>query len=481
MPFRNFIFLNLIFFSFYNIKAQNDTAFFLSTSIDGQIGNGKYSPFWLNANSFDVYSFKPNQTLIRTSLSKQPNKKIDYEFGIDLIGLYDRNGSIKLQQAYIGCKVYPISIYGGLKQTRYGNQDSLLTSGNITWSGNSAPIPEIYAGIPDYLLVPMTLGLVQIKGGMSHGWLYDNDYYKDAYLHHKYIFFKIGGKWPIHLEYGIHHFAQWGGMSSDTIIGKLPSGLKDFWTIFRAKSGDENSPTGEIINSLGNHIGSRNYGIYINTRFLDLKIFKQDIFEDNSGRRFKNFPDGLYGINIYLKKPNIISAIIYEYLNTTDQSGKYHSYWTLDDKIYYSYISGGTEHVVGGNDNYFNNYIYRTGWTSKNMTIGTPLITSPKYKNDTIPQRIVIYNNKVKAHTIGISGETNKIIFYTLYTFSMNYGTNNKAFNKKIIQNYFLLSLTFKNVLPYNIFVRLDFGLDYGELIDNNVATRITLTRKIGF
>jgi len=63
----------------------------------------------------------------------------------------------------------------------------------------------------------------------------------------------------------------------------------------------------------------------------------------------------------------------------------------------------------------------------------------------------------------------------------MNYGTNNKAFNKKIIQNYFLLSLTFKNVLPYNIFVRLDFGLDYGELIDNNVATRITLTRKIGF
>ena len=83
--------------------------------------------------------------------------------------------------------------------------------------------------------------------------------------------------------------------------------------------------------------------------------------------------DGLYGASLIFKKKSIIDHILIEILSTTNQSGKPPDFSDPSD----------TRPPIW-NDNYFNHWLYRMGWSYKNMGIGNPLITSPaisEFKN----------------------------------------------------------------------------------------------------
>ncbi len=55
-------------------------------------------------------------------------------------------------------------------------------------------------------------------------------------------------------------------------------------------------------------------------------LYKQDVFEDGSGLRRQNFPDGLWGGYLrFTDKPRLLQAIVYEFLGTKDQSGLKHN------------------------------------------------------------------------------------------------------------------------------------------------------------
>lgn len=78
--------------------------------------------------------------------------------------------------------------------------NNALSSGDMTWSGNARPIPQIMIGIPEYLYV---LPRFAIKGEISYGWFTDNKYQerkvgaghwytKDIKYHHKEGFVRVG-------------------------------------------------------------------------------------------------------------------------------------------------------------------------------------------------------------------------------------------------------------------------------------------------
>lgn len=448
------------------------------------VSAGRQTPFWLMSNQFGLITPDKFNAWIKSGLkaSMSPERNIDYDYGIDIIDRQSNtNNKLYLHQAYIRLKLYFVNFQVGSIEEKFGNQDSSLSSGGLLWSGNARPMPKVSILVPEYTAVPFTKGYLEFKGGISHGWFGDNQFVKDSWLHHKYAYLQFGGRLPVHISYGFHHFAQWGGESTNPAIGKMPRSFSDFLRVLTAKKGDRNAIDFEQENALGNHLGSHNFGLDVDFSKLKTGVYWQTIFEDSSGREFRNIKDGLWGIYIRLKDKNrLINGLVYEFINTTDQSGPNDSYWILDGKKYSYPVPGGTYHYQWpvGNDDYFNNGIYRFGWTFRDMVLGTPLITSPSVLR--IPESVheYIWNNKVLCHHFGLEGRYRDFQYKLFATYYLNYGTNDYPFERALRQFSFLLQTQIANKLPWGIVASLALGIDHGELYGNNAGIRLSLLKK---
>jgi hypothetical protein len=446
---------------------------------------GKQTPFWLMSNQYGLISPKKYNALIRLGLKTNlsATKNIDYDYGLDVVDRQsNRTNKLYLHQAYLRLKLYFVNFQAGSMEEKFGNQDSSLSSGGLLWSGNARPMPKVSVIVPDYKPVPFTREYLEFKGGISHGWFGDNQFVKDSWLHHKYFYLQFGGRLPVHIHYGFHHFVQWGGESVDPAIGELPRSFNDFIRIFAAKEGGSNAPILEQKNALGNHLGSRNFGLDINFSKTKLGFYWQTIIEDSSGRAFRNVKDGLWGIYFRTKdKDRIINGLVYEFINTTDQSGRYSFFWLLNGKKYPYQVPGGEYYYTEGNDNYFNANIYRAGWTYHSMVIGTPFITSQGVIKATNNEDAYIWNNKVICHHIGLEGKYRNLLYKLLASYYLNYGTNVSPIEPTISQFSFLLQTQIVDVLPWGISAFLALGIDHGELYGNNTGFRLSLSKKGSF
>jgi len=54
---------------------------------------------------------------------------------------------------------------------------------------------------------------------------------------------------------------------------------------------DPNTPWAEWFNALGNHIGSRNFGLEVESKKHKISLYWQNIFEDGSGKAYRNIKD----------------------------------------------------------------------------------------------------------------------------------------------------------------------------------------------
>jgi hypothetical protein len=130
-----------------------------------------------------------------------------------------------------------------------------------------------------------------------------------------------------------------------------------------------------------------------------------------------------------------------------------------------------------GWDNYYNHYIYQSGWVNHGRVIGNPLFTLGSnfghYSNLNY-----ITNNRIKAHHVGFLGNISKKIEYKLLmTYSINYGIyydqnkfykENKIykFNSGLKQFSSLFELNFKNIWE-NIDIQISYANDKGKLLDD--------------
>ena len=425
------------------------------------------SPFWFVSNRYGLLSTDQYNVWIRAKLIAEEHvtKKIDFSFGIDAVERYSGHNDLFIQQAYVGVKFGFLTFKGGKWEEKFGNQDWNLSSGGILWSGNAQPVPKISILVPSFTPIPLTKGYAEFKGGISHGWFDDNQYMKNTLLHHKYLYLKFGGSLPVHLHVGLQHFAQWGGISSDPEIGQLPHDLSTFIRIFFAKGGARNDPQTEWENVAGNHLGSYNLGVDLELKKCQFNFYWQTIFEDGSGRRLRNIKDGLWGLKVSPKSWKYLTGILVEYLRTTDQSGTY-------DK----YIENDTIKYAGGNDDYFNNGIYYQGWTTKGMTIGTPLITSPAFM--VLEMADYLINNKLSAFHFGLEGRIKNVDYKAFYTFSRNFGTNSSPFLEKKDQNFILIEGSIADVLPWDLSISAAVAFDIGKFYKKNVGVMFCLKKE---
>jgi hypothetical protein len=422
---------------------------FVETGILG--GTGGSLPFWMLSNHYGRFTPTSENGYLDAGIfsdTLKQDQKFGFDWGGEAFGRYD--GAFKgwLHQGYIGGKAGFLYCYAGLKEEHFGSQDPELSSGFVIWSGNARPIPKLSLATLDFVKVPYTKGFVEIKGGISHGWFGKDGYVKHAYLHHKYLYLRFGGSHAFHFTAGLHHFAQWGGISPE--YGELPSSLKDFFKVFFAKKGGDTIsgvPYNEWENRFGNHLGTKDISLDYSFRGeLKIKAYWQNFIEYTTGLGFKNVSDGLWGIQ--LEHPGKLK-IGYEFFRSITRL------YTKDGKPW------------RGEDNYFNNSIYQNGWTFKGYTIGTPIITSPILTHQQYPGQIT--NNRVVGHIVHVEFFFNKNRLNMRYSFTKNYGDSYILFDPPKKQHSLLLSLQ-KSVLSDRILGMASFGWDQGEILGNHVG-----------
>ena len=451
--------------SLFSLKAQQDTIKY-DISVSGLISSGNNAPFWMQSRDYSKTSSAPQSADLMLGINKDLKKNMplfDYGFKANLLVRTDKlKSDAYFQELYAKMRLSVIDLIIGSREEHLGNQDSALSCGGLLFSENTRPMPKVTIGIEHFVPVPLTNGFLEVKGALAHGWFTDNIYATGELLHHKYAYLKLGGKWPVHFQYGLDHVAEWGGNIPG--LGQQPTSFKDYISIFLGRSGGTNAPEGEQINMLGNHIISQSMRLDIDISDFKIGGYWQNISEDGPIRLIgftMNKPDGLWGISIRNKNFPFVKGILYEYLNTTDQSGQYHD---LDGVIY------------GGNDGYFSNYIYQSGWSYFSRTIGTPFIAGPISNS---AGALYSKNNRVQVHHIGLEGDISGYKYKFISSFSKNYGAYYYPFLQMIQNTSMLLEVNKQLPTILNLEIGCRIGADFGQLYGNSVGCQISI-RKTG-
>ena len=150
--------------------------------------------------------------------------------------------------------------------------------------------------------------------------------------------------------------------------------------------------------------------------------------------------------------------------------------------------SEGASDSTYGLDNYYNHYIYQSGWTNNGRVIGNPLFTLGLNTGRYSDVEYII-NNRFKAHHFGFLGSISENINYKiLFTYSENFGTypdedyyksKNKAyrFDSGLVQRSGLIELSLDSLFD-KIDVSLAFGFDDGELLDKTDSFMLKINHK---
>ena len=437
-------------------KSQNDNdTIHYSLNIQLNGGTGSYAPFLSTVNEQDRFLFSPNSLSGWGTLHKglSSAKKLDYGYGFELDGNLSANENRLFPgEFYVQGKIYFLNIYAGSKQQVYGNQDAKLSSGGMMWSQNSRPLPKIAVETGDYIVLPYTKGYLEVKGGLSHGWFNHSGALNHLLLHHKYGYIRIGGSFPVNLNYGIQHVAQWGGRYGQD--ESMPVNWDNYFRIFQGKCGSSSANWSDQENTLGNHILSQNLGLDLKFKSIKFSLYWQNIMEDPPLKFITgtmNVEDGLWGLSVKRPKSNILNHFVFEYLSTTDQSGPWNE---LDGIIY------------GGADNYYTNGSIPAGWTYRGMTLGNPWLTSPRYNNGSVS----ITNNTVRLYYFSGEGKLKSVNYRLTLAYSENFGLPKITYEGKKNQFSWQLKTSMPLKNKQNTKISLGITNDLGSMYGNNLA-----------
>lgn len=492
--------------------------------------DGENTPFWLTANRQGVTSANRNSYHGRYGLEyggTLKNPAFSYKAVGDIVTAHNNNADFFVQQLYadfswrwltlsIGSKErfsetrthatqFDGTLFDGNLVNRYFPglhlvPQTMLSSGGLSYSGNSRPIPQLRLEIPEYIAFPGTKEWLKIRGHVAYGYFTDgsfqqdfsrgNDitiYGKNIIYHSKAGFVQIGKaeKFPLLFEGGLEMYTQFGGdlyTHGGGLKLSMPNTLKDYWKAFIPLSGSGDTPEVEQTNISGNQMGSWHAAFTVPLEEIEFRVYGEHLFEDFSqlfffeyqsdrhGERnviYYPWKDMLYGIRIVNKSRKLpfITAVQYEYFTTRDQSGAvYH-----DPSDYF-------DEQMDGCDNYYNHAIY-PGWHHWGMGIGNPLIVSPAYnKNNSLK----FQGNRIIAHNFGVNGTLECLslpLAYRLqYAYSENWGTYANPFNSIKYSTSLLGEFTYApsgNEWLGSIAI----AYDKSTFIGDNVGVMFTLTK----
>ncbi|NLR60540.1 capsule assembly Wzi family protein [Chitinophaga polysaccharea] len=430
----------------------------------GTVATKDYLPLWLLSNHFGTISDRKGDVSVHAGFSNLHvwQEHFYIRYGLDV---YNNNqlGSTFIEQGYVKAGYKNWEIRGGRYEEIIGEVDPMLSSGSMGISGNALPIPKIGLAVTKYTSIPFTNGWLQFKGLLSHGWMGKDQFIRNAWLHEKNFYLRIG-KRKLKLFGGIQHYAVWGGSRKD--LPPITSSWQGFMDVLLVKTKDDGTVGNNDIqpNRPGDHRGIIEGGIDWENEQLALHLYHQTPFESGQGIDIRNI-DRLLGITYTNKKTaGWLNKIAVEFIYTKQSNDFY---------------------LQRLRESYYNNGVYLTGWDYHERIIGTPLFidrnrgqhyfTGMKPMNWDQPKDSLrgkggnIINNRVVGGHIGVLYHlSERITGKTLITYTQNYGTytNPALFTPMKRQWYTLEELHY--LLPgKGMMLTASLAIDQGQLTNN--------------
>ncbi|TLU87944.1 MAG: capsule assembly Wzi family protein [Chlorobium sp.] len=408
--------------------------------------------FWLQSNQHGRFGREGNLFFNRLRLGKQDNdeKKFDWSYGLDLTGRSGNDSDIAWTDAYAGLRYKDLKLTVGRKSEFFGLADSLLTAGPELYSSRAPNIPKIALSTNGFVNISEDFA---INAYLAHGWLGEEQYVKNAYLHQKFFYMRYGTENTydgINIYAGLHHVVVWGG--TDRVTGfRYPSGINDFAKIFFGKAGGSDASSNDQAYALGNHLGSIEYAIQFKGYERDWFLYAQTLFEDSSGLVGGGLikpGDYLLGLSLINKEPDAtIKRINLEYLDTTGESMN-----------------------SDGSGSYFNHGEYFSGWTYEGYGIGHPFITS-------IPGQDYRWfaQNWLKGANVGMALEFSDLVNPTIrFAWIRQKGV---MYAPRPAEDTFAFAINNSSRIARNWTFEQAFFFDAGKAIEPNAAMLLSISR----
>ena len=424
----------------------------LYTAAQGVLYSEEESPFWLHSNKRGRIDEKTNISGLVTGTGTYilRNESV-LELGLGILYKDGYSEGVKLDEYYLNFENGWMRAYAGRQQKREFFKGLSATNENLLSSLNARPLPGISFEIPEAVSIWKEAGL-----GFKFSWeeFFSDErdrYIQNIRVHHKSFNLVFSGIRNVELSAGVHHYVQWAGKSPEH--GDLPSGFEDYLRVISGGSiiGGDGFIGEQEINGLGNHLGGYEASLKTSYSHFDIQVIYNTIFEDFSGIKLRNTPDGRYGIYFEDQEQNkLVEAFMYEYYFTRNQSKNYPT--------------------TDGKDNYFNNHLYRSGWTYERRIIGLPFILLDE-------DRFRIAHNNIVAHHIGIAGDAFYNHPYKFWaSYRANYGA--KGGTSKPVETIFS---TFFDITVWQRFleVNVQFGADFNSEASENVGFGIRVNKQI--
>lgn len=402
----------------------------------GTFSSEDQNPFWLFTNTNTQVGAASNFSgLGEVEGTYQVSENTSIKAGLSIFYRDEVNDEFQRKNAFVEFQNKWLRTTVGAKSGRIQQQGLSATNKNFLFSENARPLSGLLFEANTPIKISETFA---IDWGIGHYYLNDDLFVKDVMLHYKRVGLQVHFNETNTLTAQIQHYAQWGGTSPE--FGELNNDFKAFVDVFFAKRASEISVEGELLNAVGNHLGSYLLDYSFTTSLGDFSMYHEHPFEDGSGTRLANFPDGVWGVYFQPPEPKLFSGVLYEFISTENQS------------------KGGV-----GADNYFSNTIYRSGWTYERNAIGLPFILIDPNVVVTVNNSPII-SNRVQAHHFGFTGTVKGISWQVKSSLVKNLGTYNNPFPEAIQTWYNYLSLQYPTQ-KYGTF-KLFGGLDSGKVID---------------
>ncbi|NTW82777.1 MAG: capsule assembly Wzi family protein [Chlorobiaceae bacterium] len=409
-------------------------------------------PFWLQSNQHGRFGKEGSLVFTRLRLSKKDDekKKMDWMYGADITGRTGSKPDVALTEAYVGVRYKGIKLSVGRKSEFFGLADTLLTAGPELYSNQAPNIPKVTLSTNGFVNLSEDFA---INAYLAHGWMGEEQFMKNAYLHQKYLYMRYGTAsncTGINLYAGLQHVVVWGGTNRETGF-HYPSGIGDLLKVFLGKAGTGNASSNDQSYALGNHLGSIEYAIQFKGCERDWILYASTLFEDGSGLVGAGLirpGDYLAGLSLINKQPKaVLKRVNIEYLDTTGKS--------LNSD---------------GSGSYFNHGEYYSGWTYEGFGIGHPFIMF-----DPGPNYRWFAQNWLKGANIGVALEFSNLfnpIVKIAWIRQMG-----SMYAQKPAEDMFALTIDNSSRLSSNWTLREALYLDVGESIKPNPAMLLSISR----
>lgn len=418
-------------------SAHADYPIDMEYSLTGEAGSGEFAPYYISSlrhGRFTQANAIQAEASVKRGLERE--KRFSYGFGATLVGGYassvdyerynfadktwfkhpERPSSLWLQQLYGELKYRAVFFEAGLKEKESAFVNQSLSSGDLIYSGNTRPMPQVRVGFLDFQNIPFTKGWVQIGGEIAYGKMLDDGWLRDHYnyynwhittgqwYNYKRCYFRTMPSQPFSVTVGMQASAFFGGSTAfyhkgqEMYVQKNSQDLKTFFKMFLpTQDGGDGFYT-------GSHLGSWDLRARYRIKNGDeISAYFSWLWEDGSGIGKMNGWDGLWGLEYKSADKGLLNGIVVEYLDFTNQSGPIH-FAPAD------YPGTTITGHASGADDYYNNATFNS-YSYFGQSIGTPAMMAPIYNTDGYPAYI---GNSLKGFHLGVEGEINSSLDYRI-------------------------------------------------------------------